>query len=66
MEMENRTHELRVQIQELKNELETLRQLPNKLSQTTYIDNWLREFEELLLDNTLFKVQNQALVDKNP
>jgi hypothetical protein len=26
----------------------------------------LKEFEELLLDNTLFKVQNQALGDKNP
>jgi hypothetical protein len=30
------------------------------------MDNWLREFEELLLDNALLKVQNQALVDKNP
>jgi hypothetical protein len=30
------------------------------------MDNLLKEFEELLLDNTLFKVQNQALVDKNP
>jgi len=28
--------------------------------------NRLKEFEELLLDNTLFKVQNQALGDKNP
>ncbi len=28
--------------------------------------NKLKEFEELLLDNTLFKVQNQALGDKNP
>jgi hypothetical protein len=28
--------------------------------------NRLKEFEELLLDNILFKVQNQALVDKNP
>jgi DNA-binding transcriptional regulator PaaX len=26
----------------------------------------LKEFEELLLDNTLFKVQNQALEDRNP
>jgi hypothetical protein len=32
-----------------------------KVSQTT---NQL--FEELLLDNALLKVQNQALVDKNP
>lgn len=28
--------------------------------------NMLKEFEKLLLDNTLFKVQNQALRDKNP
>jgi hypothetical protein len=28
--------------------------------------NKLKEFEELLLDNTLIKVQNQALGDKNP
>jgi hypothetical protein len=27
--------------------------------------NRLKEFEELLLDNTLFKVQNQTLKDKN-
>jgi hypothetical protein len=26
----------------------------------------LKEFEELLLDNTLFKVQNETLGDKNP
>jgi hypothetical protein len=30
------------------------------------MDNWLTIFEELLLDNALFKVQNQALVDMNP
>jgi hypothetical protein len=29
------------------------------------MDNWLKEFEELLLDNALFKVQNIKLVDKN-
>jgi hypothetical protein len=29
------------------------------------MDNWLKEFEELFLDNALLKVQNQALVDKN-
>jgi len=33
---------------------------------TTYVDNRLKEFEELLLDNALLKVQNQALVDNNP
>jgi hypothetical protein len=26
----------------------------------------LKEFEKLLLDNTLLKVQNQALEDRNP
>jgi hypothetical protein len=30
------------------------------------MNNMLKEFEELLLDNALFKVQNQALGDKNP
>jgi hypothetical protein len=30
------------------------------------MDNWLKEFEELLLYNVLFKVQNQALANKNP
>jgi hypothetical protein len=30
------------------------------------MDNQLRVFEELLLDNALFKVQNQALANKNP
>jgi hypothetical protein len=29
------------------------------------MNNRLKEFEELLLDNTLFKVQNQTLGDKN-
>jgi hypothetical protein len=30
------------------------------------MNNRLKEFEELLLDNTLLKVKNQALGDKNP
>lgn len=30
------------------------------------MDNRLREFEELMLGNVLFKVQNHTLVDKNP
>jgi hypothetical protein len=49
----------------LKGELETFRQTPGKVFQTTNTDNQLREFEELFLDNALFKVQNQALVEKN-
>jgi len=56
--MENYTYELRIYIQELKGELETLHQTLGKVSQTTYMDNQLREFEELLLDNALFKVHN--------
>jgi hypothetical protein len=41
-------------------------QAPGKVFQPTYMDNQLKEFEELLLDNALLKVQNQTLVDKNP
>jgi hypothetical protein len=63
--MENHTHELWVHIQELKGEFETLCKVLGKVSQTTYMDNRLKEFEELLLDNALFNVQNQTLVDKN-
>jgi hypothetical protein len=50
----------------LKGKLETLHQTPSKVSQTTYMDKWLKEFEELILDNALLMVQNQALVNKNP
>jgi len=39
------THELRVQIQKLKGELETLRKLLSKAFQPTYMDNRLKEFE---------------------
>lgn len=55
-----------VQIQKMKNELETLHQLLSKTSETIYMDNRLKELEELLLDNALLKLQNQALIDKNP
>ncbi len=30
------------------------------------INNKLKEFEELLLDNTLFKMHSQAFEDRNP
>jgi NADH:ubiquinone oxidoreductase subunit D len=33
---------------------------------TCRMQNKLKEFEELLLDNTLFKVQNQVVGDINP
>jgi len=46
--------------------IETLLQSLGKAFQNTHMDNLLKEFEELLLDNILLKVQNQALVDKNP
>jgi hypothetical protein len=58
IDMENCTHELWIQIQELKGKLETLCQTLGKVFQPTYMDNWLKEFEELLLDNPLLKVQN--------
>jgi hypothetical protein len=63
--MENHTLELSVQIQELKGKLETVHNTPSKVFQPTYMDNWLKEFEELILDNALLKVQNQTLIDKN-
>jgi hypothetical protein len=49
----------------LKGELETLHQTLDKICQTIYMDNQLKEFEELFLDNALFKVHNQTLADKN-
>jgi hypothetical protein len=48
----------------LKGELEAFRKALGKFSQTTYVDNQLKEFEEFLLDNALLKVQNQTLADK--
>ncbi len=65
IDMENRTHELWVQIQELKGELETFCKVC-KVFQTNYMDNQLKGFEELLFDNALLKVHNQTLADKNP
>jgi len=56
IDMEGRTHELWVHLQELKGELETFRQLHSKAFQTIYMDSQLKECEELLLDNALLKV----------
>ncbi len=39
IDMENRTHELQVQIQELKGKLETLCKALSKVFQPTYMDN---------------------------
>jgi hypothetical protein len=49
----------------LKGKLETLRQTLDKVFQTTYMDDQLKEFDKLLLDNALLKVQNQALTNKD-
>lgn len=56
MELENRIHELRVQIRELNSKMEPMQTSPNKIFQTLHMDNQLKEFEELLLYNVLFKV----------
>jgi hypothetical protein len=45
IDMENCTHELWVQIQKLKGELETFCQALSKVYLTSYMDNWLKEFE---------------------
>lgn len=41
-----------------------------QMNNTTHLfvrmQNMLNQFEELLLDNTVFKVQNHALETKNP
>jgi hypothetical protein len=49
----------------LKGKLETFRQTLDKVSQTTYMDDQLWEFDELCLDNALLKVQNQALTNND-
>jgi hypothetical protein len=46
--------------------LETLRKALGKVFQDTYMDNQLKKFRELLLDNALLKVQNQTLANENP
>ncbi len=68
IKFENEKQSLTTQIQHWKCQYETTKvQLnkPNPIILVTII-NRLKEFEELLLDNTLLKVQNQALGDKNP
>ncbi len=60
MELENYICELRIQIQELKDKVQAMRISPSKTFQTLHVDNWLRKFEELMLDNALLKIQNQT------
>jgi hypothetical protein len=59
---------LNAQIQDWKGKLKMVKVQMNKPTLVPHVrmDNRLKEFEELLLDNTLFKVQNQVLRDKNP
>ncbi len=56
------------QIQDWKGWYEITKVQLNKLNPVipARMNNRLKEFEELLLDNTLLKVHNQALRDKNP
>jgi hypothetical protein len=49
----------------LKGKLQTFHQTLDKVFQTTYMDNRLREFDELHLDIALLKMQNQALIDND-
>jgi hypothetical protein len=67
-EFEKQTQALNAQIQDWKGKFKMVKVQMNKPTPVPHVimDNRLKEFEELLLDNTLFKVQNQALKDKNP
>jgi hypothetical protein len=56
MELENHTHELQVQLQELKGKMEIMQISPSKTFHILHMDNWLKDFGELLLDNALFKI----------
>lgn len=66
--MENQTYTLQARAQDWKGQFEMSKVQSNKLTQALpiWMHNKLKEFEELLLNNTLLKVQNQALGDKNP
>jgi hypothetical protein len=57
-EFEKQTQALNVQIQDWKGKLEMVKILMNKQTLVPFVkmDNILKEFEELLLDNILLKV----------
>jgi len=57
-----------IQIHDLKGQYEIAKVQLNKPNPILLVrtNNRLKEFEEILLDNTLVKVQNQALGNKNP
>jgi hypothetical protein len=68
IKFEKQKQTLTAQIQDWKGQYETIKV---KLSEPNSIlpfrmNNRLKELKELLLDNTLLKVQNQALGDKTP
>jgi hypothetical protein len=66
IEVEKKTQVLNAQIQEWKDKLEMTKvQMSNTTQLPIKMQNMLKEFEELLLDNTLLKIQNQVLGDKN-
>ncbi len=67
IEFDKEKQSLIAQIQEQKGQYEITKVQLNTLNPILHVkmNNRLNEFEELLLDNNLFKVQNQALGDKN-
>jgi len=46
--------------------MEVMQISPSMISYTLHMENQLKEFEELLPNNALLKVQNQAPADRNP
>jgi hypothetical protein len=68
IELDKEKQHLTTQIQNWKGQFETAKVQLNKHSPIIAVrmNNRLKEFEELLLNNTLLKVQNQASKDKNP
>jgi hypothetical protein len=65
IEVEKKTQVLTAQIQEWKDKLEMTKvQMSNTTQLPIKMQNMLKEFEELL-ENTLLKIQNQVLGDKN-
>lgn len=46
--------------------METFCKALGKVFQTSYMENWLKGFDESFLDNALVEVYNQTMDDKNP
>jgi hypothetical protein len=66
--VEKEKQTLTIEIQDWKSQYETTKVQLNKPNPILPIrmNNRLKEFEELLLDNTSLKIHNQTLEDKNP